>query len=119
MGITFTDSTSNTQRLAASNSGAVEIGFAAPTSGLSIQGNQLLSGPSLAPNTIPPSGLSRITGFVALTSKTSATINTGQTLAGFGTVDGATIIRFDGNSFTTALMTNTDGVTKTCSYSVI
>ena len=119
MGITFTDSTSNTQRFAVSNTGAVEIGIAFPGSGLSVQGNQLLSGPSLAPNTIPPAGLNRIEGVVTLTSRTSITIDTNVPLAGFGTCSGATIIRFDGSTFTVALMTATTGVVKTCSYSVI
>lgn len=119
MSITFTDNTAATQRIATSNSVAIEFGPAVPTDGLTVRGNPILAGPSLAPNTIPPAALNRTTGTVTLTSKVATTVDVGHPLAGFGTVDGATIIRFDGSSFTCALMTNTENVTKTCSYSVI
>jgi hypothetical protein len=112
------DSTANTQRLSVSNSGAVEIGFTTAIDGLTVNGNQILSGPSLAQNTIPPAGLNRITGVVTLTSKAASTVTVGP-VAGFGTVDGAVIIRFDGDSFDAALMTTADGATKFCAYSVI
>jgi hypothetical protein len=119
MSISLTDNTAATQRIATSTSVAIEFGPAVPTDGLTVRGNPILAGPTLAPDTIPPAGLNRITGTVTLTSKVATTVNVGQPLAGFGTVDGATIIRFNGSSFTAALTTNTDGVTKTCGYSVI
>ena len=86
---------------------------------MTINNNQLLAGPSLAPNTIPSAGLHRVTGAITLTSRVIATIDTGVPLAGFGTCSGAQIIRFDGSTFQVALMLDADGITRICSYSVV
>jgi hypothetical protein len=117
MPLNWIDETSGTQRFQASNSGGIELGSGAASSSLSVMGNQVLDGSSLARDIVPPPGVSRKTGSVTLTSQTLTTV-TVCTVAGFGMVSGALLVRFDGNSFSVALRTSTAGVVETHDYGV-
>jgi hypothetical protein len=117
MPLNFNDDTTGTQRFQASNSGGIELGSGAAGSKLSVMGNQVLDGSSLAQDIVPPAGVTRKTGSVTLTSQNLTTITVG-TVSGFGTVDGALLVRFDGDTFSAALRTSAAGVVETHNYSV-
>jgi hypothetical protein len=117
MPLTFVDDTSGTQRFQAANAGGIELGSGTPGAGFSVMGNQILDGSSLANDIVPPAGVSRKTGSVTLTSQNLTTVVVGA-IAGFGTVDGALLVRCDGDRFSAALKTSTAGVVETHNYSV-
>lgn len=127
MPISLTDSTSGAQVLAASNSGGFEFGASTPSSTLTIAGKQLMSGSVLAPQTIGPSGLNRITGSILVTSRAKTSVSVG-TIAGFGSVtvtDGTGRLQaflFCGvppsGTIQIALQQYNAGVTNTVAYSV-
>ena len=117
MSIVLNDATSGTQRLAADNSSNFELGSATPSSKLSFQGRNLLSGSVLDQRTAAPPSMARISGAVALNGFAQATIST-PTTAGFAGVGGSgTVVSFasDKSSF---VILNADSATQTISYAV-
>jgi len=117
MSIILSDATAGTQRLAADNSSNFELGSATPSSKLSFQGRNLLSGSVLDQRTAAPQSMARISGAVTLNAYTQTTIST-TTTAGFAGVSAAGIVvsfASDKNSFD---LLNTDSGTQTLNYAV-
>jgi hypothetical protein len=126
MPFSLTDSTSGAQVLAASNSGGFEFGSATPAGTLTIAGKSLMNGSVLAPQTISPSGLNRVTGSVLVTSRLLTTVAVGS-IAGFGSVtvtSGGSLAAFlwcgkpPSGNIQIAIQQFAAGVQETISYSV-
>ena len=87
MPFTISDSTVSTQRLAVDNSSNVEFGSATPSSSLSVQGRQILSGSDLAQLVASPPAMTRVTGAVVVGGG-ATTIVSCPTAFGIGTING-------------------------------
>lgn len=108
MPFTLSDTSAGVQVLGASNSGGVEFGNSTPSSTLTVNGHSLVSGSSLAPQTVPSNGLSRVTGQVTLTATQTTDVSVGST-AGFGTVSGAFLLSFNGDGTMTVAYGSSSG----------
>jgi hypothetical protein len=87
MSFAMTDTTSNTQRFAVSNAQQTELGSATPSAELSVNGRSILNGSVLAQAVVAPVAMPRITGSVALSLGSTATVTLGAG-AGFASING-------------------------------
>ncbi len=123
MGITINDMVAGSQRIAATNAGAVSLSQVTPTSGLTIGARQLFDGASLTQGSAPPQSLNRVTGTVLLSSQNVTTVYLSKLVAGIGSIQGGFILGigiFSGSSyFDCCYGESSPGQTKSFNYSVV
>jgi hypothetical protein len=118
MPFTISDLTVSSQRLVADNSSNWNIGAGTPTSSLSVQGNPVVVGSALAPNTVTSDAVTRYVGSISIPANGTATVS-GAGFAGIGSVsNGGILYAFSvPSSFSIANPSTTTA--QTFSYAVI